>query len=61
MTPNNITQGVKSSVNAYLLARTHAELQRERVDKIQRDILETAEYYTDENPEDNETFTEGYV
>ena len=42
-----ITQNVKSAVNAYLLARTHAELQRERVDSLIKEILTTAKYYTD--------------
>ncbi len=41
-----ITQAVKSSVNAYLMARTYAEVQREKVDKIERGLLETAKYFT---------------
>lgn len=41
-----ITQDVKSAVNAYLLARTYAELQRERVDVLTKEILTTAKYYT---------------
>lgn len=42
-----ITQAVKSSVNAYLLARAHAETHREKVDKIQRNLLNTLEYNVD--------------
>ncbi len=41
-----ITQAVKSSVNAYLMARVYAEVQRERVDGIERGLLESAGYYT---------------
>jgi len=40
-------QAVKSAVNAYLMARTHAEVLRARVDQIERHILETAPYYSD--------------
>ena len=42
-----ITNGVKSAVNAYLMARTLAECERERVDKIANEILNTAKYYAD--------------
>ncbi len=42
-----ITQAVKSSVNAYLMARTLAECEREKIDNIARKILESATYYTD--------------
>jgi hypothetical protein len=38
------TSDLKSAVNSYLLARAHAELQREKVDKIQKHLLETASY-----------------
>ena len=34
-----LTDAVKSSVNAYLLARARAELMREKIDEIQRAIL----------------------
>jgi hypothetical protein len=34
MTPKDVTPAVKSAVNAYLMARTHAELLREKVDKM---------------------------
>lgn len=44
-----ITQAVKSSVNAYLMARTHAEVHRARVDKIQRFLLNDTPYYA--NPD----------
>jgi len=47
MTPK-VTYAVKSAVNAYLLARTSAELHREKVDKIQRGLLEDTPYYTAE-------------
>ena len=43
-----ITQAVKSAVNAYLLTCANAEVHREKVDAIQRNILATANYYTDE-------------
>lgn len=42
-----ITQNVKSAVNAYLMARTLAECEREKVDNIARSILETATYLAD--------------
>ena len=42
-----ITQDVKSAVNAYLLARAYAETIRDKVDSIQRKILESAKYYID--------------
>lgn len=40
-----ITDNLKSSVNAYLIARAYAETQREIVDKIQRNILNECKYY----------------
>ena len=40
LTQESITQDVKSSVAAYLMARTFAEVTRERVEKIQRAVLE---------------------
>ena len=46
---NKITPALKSSVNAYLMARAFAETEREKVDTIQREILETAAYYSDPN------------
>ena len=42
-----ITQNVKSAVNAYLMARTLAECEKEKVDTLAKRILETAEYYAD--------------
>jgi len=39
LTEKDVTQEVKSAVNAYLLARAHAEIMRNAVDKIQREIL----------------------
>lgn len=42
-----ITNGVKSAVNAYLMARTLAECEREKVDTLARGILETATYHAD--------------
>jgi hypothetical protein len=41
------TQALKSSVNAYLLARANAELHREKVNKIAKNILSTASYFAD--------------
>jgi hypothetical protein len=46
MTPKDVTPAVKSAVNAYLMARTHAELLREKVDKIEREILESGSYFS---------------
>lgn len=45
MTASMITQDVKSAVNAYLMARTFAEVQREKVDAIQREELDVFEFY----------------
>lgn len=42
-----ITNAVKSAVNAYLLARTLAECEREKVDALAREILESTPYHTD--------------
>lgn len=39
-----ITNSVKSAVNAYLLARTLAECEREKNDNLAREILGTATY-----------------
>ena len=39
-----ITQNVKSAVSAYLLARTYAEIMREKVDSIQSRILSETTY-----------------
>lgn len=44
-----ITQSVKSAVNAYLMARTLAECEKEKIDGMARKILESATYYTDIN------------
>ena len=44
--PKNLPQELKSAVDAYLMARALAECEREKVDAIQRRILETANYYT---------------
>lgn len=41
----SIPQSVKSAVDAYMLARTMAESEREKVDAIKRNILETADYW----------------
>ena len=41
-----ISNAVKSAVRAYLLARANAELERERVDRIEQKILESANYHT---------------
>ena len=42
-----ITNGVKSAVNAYLMARILAECEREKVDTLAREILETGIYHAD--------------
>jgi len=39
LTKEDVTPAVKSSVNAYLLARTYAETKRGQIDAIQRAIL----------------------
>ena len=39
LTEQDVTQDVKSSVSAYLLARAYAETMRAAVDKIEREIL----------------------
>ena len=41
MTAKDITPEVKSAVNTYLLARAYAEVQREKVDAIERRILQS--------------------
>jgi len=40
LTMQDVTQDVKSSVNAYLMARAYAETMRSAIDKIQRGVLE---------------------
>jgi len=40
-----VTQAVKSAVNAYLMARTLAECERARVDEIANNILKEIEFY----------------
>ena len=44
--PKELPQELKSAVDAYLMARTLAECEREKVDAIKRRILETANYYS---------------
>ena len=44
-TPKELPQELKSAVDAYLIARTLAECEREKVDAIEREILATANYY----------------
>lgn len=39
MTIKDVTPGVKSAVNAYLMARAYAETMRQAVDKVHRGIL----------------------
>jgi hypothetical protein len=46
LTIEDVTQGLKTSVGAYLLARARAEVIREKVDKIEREILESACYFS---------------
>jgi len=47
LTPQDMPQSVKSAVNAYLMARTYAECEKEKVDSIALELLTTAKYYTD--------------
>lgn len=42
-----ITNSIKSAVNSYLMARTLAECEREKVDTLARGILGTATYHAD--------------
>jgi len=42
LTQKDVTPGVKSAVNAYLMARAFAETRRDQVDKIEREILAEA-------------------
>lgn len=42
-----VTQAVKSAVNAYLMARAYAEVQRKKVNVIEIEILNSASYYAD--------------
>ncbi len=42
-----ITNAVKSAVNAYLMARTLAECEREKVDALAHEILKTGIYHAD--------------
>jgi len=55
-----IPQALKSAVNAYLLARTLTEVEREKVDAIQRRVLAQAAYRTDPKwvDREGETITE---
>ena len=46
LTVADVSDDVKSSVRAYLLARVFAETEREKIDAMQREILETATYET---------------
>jgi len=54
-----IPESVKSAVNAYLMARAYAEVHREKVDSIQRHLLETAKYYVDPKWKDTRSFQDG--
>lgn len=45
---SDITPEIKTCVSTYLLARILAECEREKVDTIETEILETANYYTSE-------------
>ena len=40
LTQSDITPAMKSAVTAYLLAKAHAQVMREEVDKIERAVLE---------------------
>lgn len=45
----DVTPAVKSSVNAYLMARVYAETMRAAVDKVYKESLEIFPLYTDRN------------
>ena len=47
LTEESITPGVKSSVNAYLMARARAEVMTEKVDAVYEDILTETPLYAD--------------
>jgi len=47
LTPEDVTQGMVSAVNAYLLARTLAEVKREEVDKVYAEVLAEIPIYKD--------------
>ena len=49
LTPQDIPQGVKSAVNAYLMARTYAECMREKVNEVYKESLGIFPLYTDRN------------
>jgi hypothetical protein len=40
MTPDSVFEACHIAVNAYFMARTYAELMRERVDEVQRAVLQ---------------------
>jgi hypothetical protein len=44
--PKELAKELTPAVNAYLLARTFAECEREKVDAIQQHLLNTASYFT---------------
>jgi hypothetical protein len=46
MDKKDVTPGLKSAVSAYLMARARAEVLREKIDKIEREILESACYFS---------------
>jgi hypothetical protein len=46
LTPADITPAVKHAVRAYLLARAHAELQREKMEAVDRELLAAREWHT---------------
>lgn len=48
LTKDDVSQDLKSSVRAYLLARTYSEVQTEKIAAIETEILATAKYKTDE-------------
>ncbi len=48
-TASDITTGCKQSVNAYLLARTLFEVEREKVDEIHKRVLKDNRFFEDED------------
>lgn len=47
LTPENVTSAVKEAVQGYLLARANAEVMREKVNQVYREVLEIHPLYTD--------------
>lgn len=61
MTANDVTPAVISAVNAVLMARAYAETMREKIDKIQRAILEECPLKTARKWLDNKMTVPEYI